>query len=357
MTLPALLDLAYIRERLQIIFPEGTPGRDKCVRDAAAATVFAALYVGAVQYSGRWLAPVHVVRMSDKRAAMSGDANRLAYGRRAELVGRRWYAENSREQVRDEVLRQGFIPNSAAVERAGLATTSSLPRYALESEFAALFNPTLNDAALRKVAAAWRNKHLSAAAVARIRLVRRGAAATQEGVLVRFPSGETRRMATGASSEISRAVIEQFAPRFLIAPAVLWLSESGAKVVARDDRLATELKLKIDASRNLPDIILVDLGARPADFLLVFVEVVASDGAMTAQRVKALLSIAMAAGYSDDQVAFVTAYLDRSRSEFRRTVPDLAWRSFAWFASEPEHVIFLHDGARSPARIGQLLHR
>jgi len=59
---------------------------------------------------------------------------------------------------------------------------------------------------------------------------------------------------------ISKAVIEEFARRYLKNPAVLWISESGAKVVARDDELATQLKLKISADRNLPDIILVDLG-------------------------------------------------------------------------------------------------
>lgn len=357
MTLPALLDRVSIQERLRIIFPEGTPERDKCIRDAAAATVFVMLYIGAIEGAGRWLGPVHVVRMSDKRAAMVSQVQRLGYARRATLVGRRWYAENSREQVRDEVLRQGLIPNNAVVERAGVATTAGLPRYALTEEFAALFNPEIPAEDLPEIAAEWRSAHLSPAAIARIRLVRRGAAATEEGVLVKFPSGETRRLAAGPSSEISRAVIEEFAVRFLGKPAVLWLSESGAKVVARDDRLAAELRLNIDASRNLPDIILVDLGDDASQFLLVFIEVVASDGAMTAERMKALQSLAIAAGYTDNQVAFVTAYLDRSRSEFKRTVPSLAWHSFAWFVSEPEHVIFLHDGVRAPGRLCQLIKR
>lgn len=357
MTLPALLDRGSIRERLEIIFPEGTPQRNNCIRDAAAATVFTMLYVGAVEGTDRWLGPVHVVRMSDRRAASVSEAGRLEYGRHPKLIGRRWYAENSREQVRDEVLRQGLIPNSAAVERPGVETTAGVPRYALTAEFAALFSPNLKADVLPKMAETWHGTHLSPAAVARIRLIRRGATASGEGVLVRFPSGETRRMAVGLSSEISRAVIEEFAPRFLSAPVVLWLSESGAKVVARDDRLASELRLKIDVSKNLPDIILVDLGQKPADFLIVFVEVVATDGAMTAERVRALLAIATAAGYRDEQVAFVTAYLDRARSEFKRTVPSLAWRSFAWFVSEPEHVVYLHDGARSPSKLVPLLRR
>ena len=53
--------------------------------------------------------------------------------------------------------------------------------------------------------------------------------------------------------------------------------------MARDDELATQLKLKISADRNLPDIILVDLGdGKNGGMVLVFVEVVATDGPVTA---------------------------------------------------------------------------
>jgi len=69
-------------------------------------------------------------------------------------------------------------------------------------------------------------------------------------------------MAPGPSSLISRAVIQDFAPRFLAHPAVLWLSESSNKVVARDDDVASRIGLKIETDRNLPDIILADLRER-----------------------------------------------------------------------------------------------
>ncbi|MGH7123945.1 MAG: BsuBI/PstI family type II restriction endonuclease, partial [Stellaceae bacterium] len=73
------------------------------------------------------------------------------------------------------------------------------------------------------------------------------------------------------------------------------------------------------------------------------------------ERVKALKLMATAAGFTDNQIAFVTAYFDRSGGAFKRTVPSLAWHSFAWFVSEPEHVVFLHDGVRSPSRLSQLV--
>ncbi|MDE2462428.1 MAG: hypothetical protein KGO02_01750 [Alphaproteobacteria bacterium] len=186
--------------------------------------------------------------------------------------------------------------------------------------------------------------------MARTVLIRRGATTTGGGILVTFPNGETRRMAPGPSSIISKAVIEEFAKRYLKDPAVLWVSESGAKIVARDDHLAAQLKLKISADRNLPDIILVDLGdAENVQVLLVFIEVVATDGPVTPQRQDALLKIATDAGFPAERVAFVTAYLDRAQPAFKKTASELAWRSFAWFAAEPEHLIVLHEGKEKTA--------
>ena len=362
MSLPPYIDRAAIHARLPLIFPEGTPNRTYCIREMAASAVFVMLYIGAVEGANRWLAPKHVMRMTAEQAGISDNDARAAYGKDAmkpgfKVPGTRWYEENSREPLRDETIRQGFINNNAVAERPGLPTTSGLPRYALKAGFVALFDPALRDNKLVEAIAAWQEANLSAAALARVALLRRGAVTTGEGVLVTFPNGETRRMAAGPSSTISKAVIEEFAKRFLRRPAVLWLSESGAKIVARDDELAASLKLKITADRNLPDSILVDLGGPGAKgVLLVFVEVVATDGPITAQRQQAFLKIATNAGFTPDRVAFVTAYLDRSHAAFKRTVPELAWRSFAWFAAEPAQIIVLHDGAQSPLPLEALMH-
>ncbi len=356
MSLPPYVDPTAIRLRLQVIFPEGVPQRPYCIREAAASTVFTMLYIGAVEGANMWAAPKQIVRMTDGQAALHSEAERQSYASVSmkpgfSPAGKTWYLENSREQIRDETLRQGFITNNAVLERPGVPTTSSKPRYALRADFAALFDPALSGDAFEKAAAAWQENHLSASARARTVLMRRGAVTTGEGELITFPNGETRRMTSGPSSVISKAVIEEFARRYLRNAAVLWISESGAKVVARDDELAGQLGLRISADRNLPDIMLVDLGdERAPGIVLVFVEVVATDGPITAQRQEALLKIATAAGFPAARVAFVTAYLDRSHAAFKKTVSELAWRSFAWFAAEPEHLLVLHDGKEATAK-------
>jgi hypothetical protein len=349
-SLPPCLDRVAVHRRLRIIFPDGVPQRTYCVREAAASTVFTMLYIGAIEGTNEWVAPKQIVRMTDAQAALKKDSERAAYAIKSlkpgfQPRGKTWYRENSREQIRDETIRQGLIVNNAVVERSGLATTSAKPRYALQAEFAALFDPTLSGKDLEKAAEKWREQHLSATALARTVLIRRGAATTGEGILVTFPNGKTRRMAPGPSSIISKAVIEKFAKKYFVSPAVLWVSESGAKVVARDDELAAQIKLKISPDRNLPDIILVDLGASKSDdILLVFIEVVATDGPVTKQRQDALLKIATDAGFSEERVAFVTAFLDRSHQAFRRAAAELAWNSFVWFAAEPENLMLLHAG-------------
>lgn len=122
---------------------------------------------------------------------------------------------------------------------------------------------------------------------------------------------------------------------------MLWISESGNKIIQRDDQLAQALGLKIEVDKLLPDTILVDLA--PAEPLIVFVEAVATAGEIGEARRTAFLELMTAAGFKTDQVAFVTAFADRNAAAFKRAISNLAWGSFAWCLSEPEHLIVL-DG-------------
>lgn len=346
MNLPPLLTWTEIHTRLPEIFPAGSANREHSIWEIAAKTIFVMLYVGAVEGADRWIRPDQVTRMTDDQAGEQEEEARNAWAKasikpsKVDVPGR-WYAVNTRESVRDDTIRYALIQNGAVIERQGLSTTSPAGRYALQSEFAGLLLPGLDEATFIAKATAWREKHLNAGALARIAIVRKGAAAGGTYELVTFPNGETRRMASGPSADISKAVIEVFAPKFLSKPGVISLSESGNKVVARDDDLAKAIGLAIPADKSLPDIVLVDLG--PQHPLLIFVEVVHTDGPVNEARKTALLQIADGAGFPARHVAFVTAYLDRASPTFRKTVSSLAWGSYAWFASEPDSLIVFSD--------------
>lgn len=344
MSLPKLIDRQAVHERLQQIFPEGTPHRGYCTRELAASTIFTALYIGAIEGTGVFLGPKHVYRMTEEQAARTTDADRSAYQSDTmkpgfEAPGLRWYRDNTREPIRDETLREGLVALGAVIERTDLPTTSSKPRYALTESFADLFNAKHSDEELEQKIVSWRAAALAPGALARIAIVRKGAATGGDHVTVAFPNGETRRLKPGPSSEITKAVIEVFARRFLQKPAVLFISESGNKIVSRDDELARAIGIDIKADKNLPDTILVDLG--PTHPLIVFVEVVATDGPINERRKQALEELARGARFPLDHVAFLTAYLDRSGAPFKKTVDALAWGSYAWFVSEPEGLVRL----------------
>lgn len=346
--LPVYVTRELIYERLPLIFPEGTPNRNYCTREMAASTIFTMLYIGAIDGNEVYIGPVHVYRMTSEQAALIDDDSRSVYGIAAvkkgfHPIGNRWYADNTREPIRDETLREGLIQVGAVITLSNLPTTSSKPRYALQKEFALLFDPALVEEELNNAIKHWQDRNLSASARTRIALADRSSKANGNRVLVTFPNGEARNLSAGPSSDISKAVIEVFAPSFLINPAILWLSTSDAKVSYMDDALANGIGLKIKPDRDLPDIILADLGT--PNPLLVFVEVVATDGAITDRRKAAIYELTHKAGFKSEQIVFVTAYSDRQAPGFKKTITGLAWDSFVWFLSEPDKIVLFKDGA------------
>ncbi len=355
--LPPYVTRELVAQRLPLIFTEGVENRGYCTRELAASTVFAALYIGAVEGRETFLGPVHVYRMGPQQAAMASDADRLGYvatiRAKREVPGKSWYADNTREPIRDETLRDGLVAVGAVLRREDLPTTSGAPRYALRADFAALFDPALTGADLTNAITAYQTKHLSPAALARVSIMLAGVTASTSAVPVTFPSGHTRNLAPGPSSIITKAVVEVFATRFLQNPAVLWLSESGNKVVVEELNLAAKLGLKIEPDKNLPDLILADVGGEKP--LFVFVEVVATDGAMHQRRKDAILALTDAAGFPRDHVAFMTAYAHREASGYRKTVSQLAWGSFAWFAADPDHLVVMWDGMEKSTRLRDIV--
>jgi hypothetical protein len=353
--LPRTMATEAIRLALVEIFPEGTAHRNYVIRDIAAKTLFVMIYVGAVEGFGGWFRPAQATLMNDAQADQTDELSRKAWSKESLIGGRlrnvsdRWYATNTREPIRDETLRSGLIPLGAVIERKGIPTTSSQPRYAISRSFYELLLKHHSGSASSSLIDRWRKNHLSAEALARVKLLKTGAMAGLQGgrIQLKFPNGESRLMLNGPSATITKAVVENFAPRFLDQPAILFISDSGEKVVARDEHLAEQLGLKIQVDRNLPDIILID-GA-PGREKLVFVEVVATDGAMTPQRKDALAQLAENAKFSANSVFYVTAFADRAKPAFRKLVSELAWDTFAWFAAEPENLICLRASAQFSA--------
>jgi hypothetical protein len=354
-----LLAVEDVRVRLNQIFPPGTPRRTFLIREIAAKVVFTMLYIGAVEGEDTWLGPKHVYYMSDSQAGKLDQQSRKNFADQAwkpkyKPIGERWYADTTRESIRDETLREGLVDVGAVIQKSNLPTTSSYPRYALRRDFASLFSPALQDEELDQAIAKWSSTHLSALALARMAVIRRGATAVQSDVVVTLPNRSVRQLAQGPSSVLIKAVVEEFLPRFLYAPAVILLSESRNKIVVQEQSLLDAIGLRVEADRLLPDLIVFD--TEPGRELLVFVEVVATDGPVTDSRKAALLAMAAQAHIPPSQLAFVTVYQDRDHATFRKTFGSLAWNTLVWLASEPDYIILLRDNVlTAETRIFDLL--
>lgn len=341
--LPEIIPIDAIRKRLDTIFPEGTADRGFLTRELAAKVVFTMLYAGAIEGANVYIGPKQVYRMSDVQATLTAEETRRAYGlqgwkSRFQHVGDPWYADTSREPIRDETLR-ALTRTGAVIELTDVPTTSSRPRYTLAASFAALFASDVTADDLTDAVRNWQKAHLSPHALARLELVRQGVAAGKSSVEVTLPHRGTRQLAPGPSAPIIKAVIEEFAPRFLYSPTVLLLSESRKKIIEIDADVTKAIGLAIAPALVLPDVVLFD--SFEGGELLVFVEVVASDGPITEERRAALA--ALLPTFAADRVAFVTAFADRGAQAFRRTVGALAWNTLVWFASEPDHVMILRE--------------
>lgn len=358
MSLPELPDLAEVQARLQRVFPEGLAGRSDLVRALAAKTVLTALFVGAVGdpdlEGARLLRPSMVIWMSDEALStgLSNDDFRLAWhdaarkSRRAvvsllsshALPHEPWYADNTREPIRDEVLRVWREQYGAVQGRADLPTTSPAASMTLAGDFATLFDPGLSGEALAAAVSAWQQSHLDRAEQLRL-LAQRRLDETTGQVRVTLPGRGSRLLPPGASSSLARAVVDEMAPRVLGTPYVLAVCHGGDPT-ADDDRLELErAQLSLADSPALPDLIILDVDSGQ----VWFVEIVVTGGEMTEHRRTELLRWATDRGLDSERCQLVTVYRSRSEPIFRRTVGRLAWHALVWFADEPGHILRMDE--------------
>lgn len=352
MTLRPLPSREEAQARLQQLFPR--EAFDAVVASPVGATAVAAMiYVDAVVPDGgevpdgaTWARPTTCLWLSDAAYARSGNAERTAW-RKAAAVGKRrvgelvrswgeefeaWYADNTRETLRDEIFPK-WLDFGAVRDRAGIKTTSSLPRWALTSSFADLFDPALDAANLDAAIETWRENHMSPGDRLRIR-TNRDRERQSHAVTVSLPDGTVRSLEPGEASWILKGVIESWAPARLADPLVLSISEPGAKAYLAGKATLSAVGLAINVSTLLPDALVVDLGTKPRVTFWI-VEAVATDGPIDEDRRRAFLRWAEDQRIPLDSCRFLSAFGSRNSASARRRLKDLAVNTYAWYADEP----------------------
>lgn len=360
----SLLSREEIRARLVEIFPR--EAFDAATNSPlASAAVAGLLYVDAVIQEGDedppesvWARPVSVLWMNDGTYARSDEESRRAW-RAASLRGNaaravadlhdiwgltaqeasHWYRDTTREPLRDETF--AFWRRDGAVrEKPGMPTNSPKPRWALQSEFADLFDPALTGDALTSAIEAWRDSHLDTREKAKVAALdaRRK---TKHGVDVTMPDGKQRTLEAGDTSLILKGVIEDWAPNRLVDPHVLTISEPGQKVLIAERQMLQSIGVTIDEKTLLPDALIVDIGAKP--IVIWAIEVVSTDGAITEERKEQLVEWAKQQRIDPDSLQFLTAFISRTAGPARKRLKDLAAGTYAWFLTEPKHELHWYE--------------
>ena len=234
------------------------------------------------------------------------------------------YAPNTRETVRRQTIHQ-FVDAGFALRNpddANRAINSGDTVYQIAPDALALlrlYGTAEWDTALPRYREQWKTL---ADRYARAREMNR--------IPVRIAEGTSIQLSPGEHSELIRAVIEEFAPRFAPDSVLIYAGDTGDKMGYFDrDRLAT-LGVTMDSHGKMPDVVL-HYTAR--DWLLL-VESVTSHGPVDAKRHEELMQLFSG---SSAGLVYVTAF--PARPVLARYLAEIAWETEVWVADAPTHLI------------------
>lgn len=234
------------------------------------------------------------------------------------------YAPNSRETFRRFSMHQFVAAGIARYnsDDQGRATNSPKAVYQISPEALAL---------VRLYGTAdWENV-LSDFLKMRDSLAKRYAAEREQAMVpATMADGKQIELSPGAHSELIKAIVEEFAPRFAPGGTLLYVGDTGKKWGYFDEKLLAGLGVTVDSHGKMPDVIFYD----PKKDWLLLVESVTSHGPVDGKRHEELANLFSKA---KPGLVYVTAF--PNRSVMARYVGDIAWETEVWVADAPSHLI------------------
>lgn len=240
------------------------------------------------------------------------------------------YAPNTRETVRRQTMHQFVDAGIALYNPDDPNRPVNSPKAVYQIEPAAL---TL----LRSFgSAAWRD-NLNVYLTERETLVTQYAREREQlRIPVRIARDKSITLSSGEHSELLRAIIEDFAPRFAPGSALIYAGDTGDKWGYFDEALLTGVGVNVDAHGKMPDVV---LHYRKENWLLL-VEAVTSHGPVDGKRHAELTELFSGARAG---LVYVTAF--PNRAVMARYLAEIAWETEVWIANSPSHLIHF-DGER-----------
>lgn len=149
-------------------------------------------------------------------------------------------------------------------------------------------------------------------------------------VPITLPSGIKLEFGLGEHNLLQKAIIEEFLPRFGYGARVIYVGDAEDKFLHYDQSEASRIGLSKLAHAELPDVVAFS----QQKTWLFLIEAVHSSGPISAERMIVLQPFVE---NCSAPIVYVTAFLDRAT--FRKFLPDIAWETEVWIASEPDHMI------------------
>ncbi|MGA8572259.1 MAG: BsuBI/PstI family type II restriction endonuclease [Desulfobaccales bacterium] len=152
----------------------------------------------------------------------------------------------------------------------------------------------------------------------------------QKLVPVTIAPGKEIRISPGEHSELIRAIVENFAPRFAPGASLVYVGDTGKKWGYFDKEMLTKLGVMVDKHGKMPDVVLYC----PEKNWLLLVESVTSSGPVDGKRHSELARL-----FADATTGLVYVTAFPSRSVMKRYLGEIAWETDVWVADAPSHLI------------------
>lgn len=234
------------------------------------------------------------------------------------------YAENSRETFRKQAMHH--FRTAALIEDNGMSTNSPNYRYRITDEFLAVIKSIKPNGVVKsKALKDFQKNHLSLTVLY-----------ASKKQIKKMPvqiNGISFSLSPGKHNELQKAIIEEFAPRFVPNAQCLYLGDTIDKELVKNKSTLKKVGFSITQHDKMPDVVLYCEDRQ----WLFFVEAVTSVGPMSPARIMELQEM------TKDVVAgkiFVTAFLDFNT--YKRFSKELAWETEVWIAEAPDHMIHLN---------------
>jgi hypothetical protein len=243
---------------------------------------------------------------------------------------RKDYAPNTRETVRRQTMHQ-FIDAGIALYNPDDPTRPvNSPKAVYRIESAALM-------LLRTWGTSTWPVSLTAYLSNRQTLVARYAhAREQKRVPVQATGAKGIDLSPGKHSRLIKAVVDDFAPRFVPGAVLIYAGDTGDKWSYFDRDSLAALGVSVEAHGKMPDVVI----HYPERNWLLLVETVTSHGPVDGKRHAELARLFATAKAG---LVYVTAFPDRALMS--RYLGDIAWETEVWVADAPSHLIHF-NGAR-----------